>query len=186
MGLKEKMMEGMMGKMSPEEKEEMMGKMMELFFSEMSSEEKQKIMQNMMEKFMGSMSTEEKQKMFQEMMPKMMQGMMGGEGPMGMMSSMMKRMMGEKGEGPMDMCKKMMGNIEKVFELSIYSTSELHTLFEEWLSQIEEEIATKIKEKGEIDSKKLSEEFKLSEESINFILLRLAKKGKIKVNAGSI
>ncbi len=82
MGLKEKMMDGMMNGMSSDEKKEMMDKMMENFFSGMSNEEKQKIMEDMMSK------------------------MTGGGGMMGMMEMMMGR---NKSAGesfnPMDMCQ---------------------------------------------------------------------------------
>lgn len=181
MSLKEKIMEGMMGNMSPEEKEAMMSQMMESFFKNMSGEDRQKIMEKMMEKFMGSMSQEEKQKIFENMIPEMMKRL-SREGPMSMMSSMMKGMMSREGKNPMEMCKKMMSGIEKTLELSIYSTSELHNIFEEWLSQIEDEVMAKIKEKGKVDTGILAEEFKLGKESIEFIVLRLARKGKIVLN----
>jgi len=78
----DEMMGAMMGSMSKEERQDMMGTMMEKFFADMTVEDKQKMMEgiNMM-----------------EMMPKMMMGMMGGSqggsecggGMMGMMSQMM-------------------------------------------------------------------------------------------------
>ena len=45
------MMNGMMDKMSAEERKEMMDSMMEGFFSKMSGEEKQSMMNEMMENF---------------------------------------------------------------------------------------------------------------------------------------
>ena len=72
MGMMEKMMGFMMGRMSKEEKDDMMGKMMDKFFADMTADDKKKMMA--------------------EMMPKMMMGMMGGGedkgGMMGMMSKM--------------------------------------------------------------------------------------------------
>ena len=59
MGLKEQMMNTMVGNMSKEERMEMMEKMMDTFFAQMTPEEKQEMM--------GSM------------MPKMMKEMMGGD-----------------------------------------------------------------------------------------------------------
>jgi hypothetical protein len=88
MGMMEKMMEYMMGRMSKEDKDEMMEKMMDKFFADMTAADKQKMMA--------------------EMMPKMMMGMMGGgesEGcPMGKVSEMMA---GGEGMG-MSMMPKMM------------------------------------------------------------------------------
>jgi len=85
MGMMDEMMESMIGKMTKEEKQEIMGKMMEKFFSGMATEDKQKMMEQMMPKMMDGIN-------MAEMMPRMMMGMMGGnsEGtPMGMMSQMM-------------------------------------------------------------------------------------------------
>lgn len=85
MAMKDKMMDFMMGKMSKEDKEEMMGKMMEKFFADFSPEEKQKMMEEMMPKMMEGVD-------MMDMMPKMMMTMMGGGkgecGPMEMMSRM--------------------------------------------------------------------------------------------------
>ncbi len=85
MGMMDKIMGVMMGRMSKGEKEEMMSKMMEKFFTDMTAEDKQKMMG--------------------EMMPKMMMGMMGGgEDEGGMMSKMMG---GDQGTG-MPMILQMM------------------------------------------------------------------------------
>ncbi len=87
MGMMEKMMDRMMGKMSKEEKEGMMSKMMDKFFADMTVEDKQKMMEEMMPKMMEGVN-------MMEMMPKMMMNMMGGgEGLGGMMPLMMTEMM---------------------------------------------------------------------------------------------
>ena len=52
----------------------MMDKMMGIMMGRMSKEEKESMMNNAMDKMMGEMSMEEKQKMMLEMMPKMMEG----------------------------------------------------------------------------------------------------------------
>jgi hypothetical protein len=87
MGMMEKMMDFMMGKMSKEEKGDMMSKMMDKFFADMTVEDKQKMMEEMMPKMMEGVN-------MMEMMPKMMMSMMGGGedqgGMMGMMSGMME------------------------------------------------------------------------------------------------
>jgi len=89
----EKIIEKMMGKMTPEEKEKMMEKMMEKFFGNISKEEKQKIMEKMMSKMMESMD-------MSEMMSKMMTKMMEAKSGMpSMMMQMMKNMMGGEKEG---------------------------------------------------------------------------------------
>ncbi len=110
MGIMDKMMEFMMGRMSKEEKDNMMDKMMDKFFADMTAEDKQKMME--------------------EMMPKMMMGMMGGSkgeggmmggskgegGMMGMMSKMMEG--GKEGEMPM-MPKMMMGMMPQCVKIML-------------------------------------------------------------------
>jgi hypothetical protein len=153
---------------------------------------------------MGSMSAEKKQNMMRVMTPKMMSNMMGsnpmmammssmmGEGSnpmMGMMSSMMGKKMATKGcdsdaaEMPWDMCKKMMSNMSRATELASYATPELHGLFEEWLSQVEEEMQADIQKQGSANPEELAKKYKLSKESIYFILAKLAQKDKINLKA---
>jgi hypothetical protein len=206
MTLKEKMMDGMMGNMSKEEKKEMMDKMMENFFADMSPEEKQKMMQDMMSKMMGSFmgsgenendkeNKGEKHSMMdgKSNMMDMMKMMMGGKSPM---MNMMKMMMGGKspmmgmdsdgkGEKPWDMCQKMMSSISKSSEIATFATPEIRGLFEEWIQQIEEEFITFIKSSGTDNVEKLQEHFKLSKDSVIYFLTRLSQKGKIKFKIDS-
>jgi len=200
MGIKEKIAEGMMGTMKPEEKQRMMDTMMDRFFSTLSAEDRQKMMDGMMDKFMSSMTAEEKQAMTRNMMPKMMGQMMGGGGMMGdMMSKTMGGMKGRmaagvEGEGknepqgggdmdaPWDMCKKMMARMGFGSGPEAGSTPEINQLFDEWIGQIEQEIVNFIKPSESIDVEKISGHFKLSKESVSCILTRLAQKGKISFN----
>lgn len=191
MGHKEKIMEGMMGKMTPEKRKEMMEAMMEYFFSAMSKEDKQKMMEGMMENFTGAMNADERKNMMRGMMSKMMGKMMGegSESMMGMMASMMgHRMTGEnKGKEnsgtPWDMCRMMMSHMGRSSELASYATPELRGLFEEWLSQIEEEIKTDIEKSGSANPEELAGKYKLGKDSIHFILGKLAQKEKINLKA---
>jgi hypothetical protein len=200
MKIKKIMADFMMGNMTPEEKKTMMDQMMNQFFSDMKPEEKQKMMGDMMDKFMGTMSAEEKQSMMQSMMPKMMGSMMGG-GSGSPMMNMMSMMMGGKGpmnmmgdqtstegqnEMPWDMCKKMMSSMSKTSELATFATPEVRQLFEEWSTQIEEEIMTYIRESKTNETEKIAEHFKLSRESVTYFLTRLAKKGKINLKAQKV
>ncbi len=200
MGFKEGMADFMMGKMSAEQKKEMMDGMMGKFFAEMTGADKQKMMDSMMEKFMGTMSSEEKQGMMQSMMPKMMGSMMGGAGSGNPMMNMMGMMMGgmQKGgaksgeasnetgstEMPWDMCKKMMTSMSKTSELATFATPEVRQLFEEWAAQIESEVWAYIQTHPDEPTEKIAEHFKLSVESITYFLTRLAAQGKINLKAG--
>ncbi len=167
-----------------------MNKMMEDQFQGMSSEDKKQMMEAMMEKFFSSMSGEEKKEMMSGMMPKMMEQMMGngssmGNNPMmGMMSMMMGRGKktsdsGEENKMPWDMCKEMMSGFKETADTAKFATPELRGLFDEWCQQIEKEILNFVKEKNSIKIDELTNKFSLSEESIKYLLIRLAKKNLI-------
>jgi len=196
MGLKEKMAEQWMGNMDPQEKQKMMDSMMDNFFSKMSAEEKAKMMETMMEKFMAGLSPEEKQAMMGTMMPKMMGGLLGGQdspmggmmGKGGPMREMMSKMMGRggeegEGEGPWNMCQKMMASIGKSSELATFATPEVRGLFEEWAAQIEAEILQFVKESTTVEADQVAARFKLSKDSANYFLTRLSQQGKISLKA---
>jgi hypothetical protein len=101
-----------------------------------------------------------------------------------------------KNEWPWDMCEQWMrggmrkGGMHWVWKtmgpgmggydgLDAEATLELKQLFEEWLGQIEQEILDYANSLPSIDAAKISEKFKMSKESVTYILTRLAKKGKI-------
>jgi len=154
--------------------------MMDNQFKNMSSDDKKQMMESMMDKFFSSMSEEEKKEMMSGMMPKMM----GNNPMMGMMSMMMNRNKntGEKAEEskmPWDMCKDMMSGIKETANTAKFATSELRGLFDEWCQQVEKEILNFIKEKNSINIEELSEKFALTEESIKYLLNRLASKNLI-------
>jgi hypothetical protein len=165
MDFREKMMESMLGKMSSQEKTEMMEKMMEKFFEGMSAEERQKLMQNMM--------------------PKMMRQMMGGGPMMGMMGAMMgdQDNADKKGFNPMEMCMKMMPLMMKSFRPEESIPSDLRGLFNDWVQQIEEEILKFTKENPAADAERVAEHLRMSKDSVKYLLERMEKEGKIRPNA---
>jgi len=201
MSFKEKMADRWMENMDPKEKEEMMNSMMDKFFSGMSSEEKTKMMARMMETFTAGLNPEERRELMGKFMPSMMGG--GGSPMMGMMNMMMggRRMKamapgmkdccgggddngtGDEGEGPMDMCRKMMISIGRTTDLAVYATPEVRGLFEEWAAQIEEEILRFIRESKNTDAEQIAARFKLSKDSARYFLNRLSGKGKISLKA---
>jgi len=94
---------------------------------------------------------------------------------------MMKGMMGE-GFNPMEMCEGMVGSITKSAEIATYATPELRGLFEEWLSQIEGEILGFLEARKVVVPEDVTKHFKLSKESVIFLISRLARQGKLKIN----
>ncbi len=100
MGLMDKMMEFMVGRMDKHEKEAMMDQMMDKMLSDFSVEEKQKLIENMMPKMMEGVN-------IMEIMPKMIMQMMGGNGETGGMGDMSGMMTGASATN-MPMMPKMM------------------------------------------------------------------------------
>jgi hypothetical protein len=163
-------------------KEKLMNKMMDNQFSNMSAEEKKLMMDSMMEKFFDGLTDEDKREMMSSMMPKMMEGMMGGQGQHPMMGMMMG-MMGKKGKNhkmPWDMCQEMMTGFQETASTAKFATPELRGLFNEWCEQVESEIIEYVEKEGKINVTDLSATLKLTEESIKYLLNRLASKGLIK------
>jgi uncharacterized membrane protein YheB (UPF0754 family) len=162
-------------------KEKFMNEMMGNQFKNMTSEEKKQMMETMMEKFFSSMSDDEKKDMMSSMMGKMM----GNNPMMGMMSMMMGRKGqksekgDDKGKMPWDMCCEMMTGMKETANTAKFATSELRGLFDEWCQQIEKELLDFIKEKGSIKIAEMAEKFSISEESIRYLLSRLANKNLI-------
>jgi hypothetical protein len=166
-------------------KEKIMEKMMDNQFKDMSAEEKKQMMEAMMDKFFSTMSDDEKKEMMSGMMPKMMGQMMGNNPMMGMMSMMMGKKAnsneksGENSKMPWDMCGEMMTGMKETASSAKFATPELRGLFDDWCLQIEKEILDLVKEKKSININELAEKFNLSEESIRFLLNRLANKNLI-------
>jgi len=150
-------------------------------FKNMTSEERKQMMETMMEKFFSSMTDDEKKDMMSGMMGKMM----GNNPMMGMMSMMMGKKVkdsekgSEGGKMPWDMCCEMMTGMKETANTAKFATSELRGLFDEWCQQIEKELLDFVKEKGSIKIPEMVEKFNLSEESIKYLLSRLANKNLI-------
>jgi hypothetical protein len=169
-------------------KEKMKDTMFEKCFETMTKGGKQNMMGEMMDKCFGNMSPEEKKNM--------LAGCVGSP-MMERMKNMMGKVTGNKLDGeskesgttgfdPSEMFQKIMMSMGKSSELASYATPEVRALFEEWAEQIENEVLNCIKETNTTDPEKLAEHFKLSKDSINFFLTKLAQKDKIKLKADKV
>jgi len=102
------------------------------------------------------------------------------------MQERMQNMMKETGMGSMpEMCMKMMqqmaGTAQEFAKATSHATPELNGLFEEWIKNTEEEILSFIKEKIKVTPREIAEKTKLSEESVLYLITKLAKEGKIAI-----
>ena len=134
MGLKDKMMNNMIDKMSKEEKAEMMESMMDKFFEDFTPEEKTEMMLKMMPRMMEGIDMSQ---MMPMMMAQMMGGMMGGamaEGEASEAPSIRDQMMGEAdgtgaaaGFRPPDMCRRMVEGMQEMVETNRAILQELRS-----------------------------------------------------------
>jgi len=103
---------------------------------------------------------------------------------MGMMQDMMQNMMQGMGGMP-EMCIKMMqqmtGSVTEAAYIASFSTPEMRGLFEEWARSLEEEIITFVKEKGKANPSDIAAKLKVSEESVLFLVGKLAREGKLAI-----
>jgi len=81
------------------------------------------------------------------------------------------------------MSKEVLSAVSQSYELATYSTPELRGLFNDWVGAIEREILGYIKEKRKVNPDEIAEHFRLERESIIFMLGKLARENKIKMQA---
>lgn len=82
----------------------------------------------------------------------------------------------------MQMCEQMTGTVIEIGRLSGFASPELRGLFEEWVKALEGEILEFLKEKGSCPPSDLAIQLKLSEESVLFLIGKLVREGKLKIN----
>lgn len=84
---------------------------------------------------------------------------------------------------PMEMSKEVLSAVSQSFELATYSTPELRGLFNDWMGEIEREILEFLEDRDTVDPDEIASHFRLEKGSIIFILGKLAREGKITMQA---
>jgi len=84
---------------------------------------------------------------------------------------------------PIEMSKEVLATIHHSYELASYATPELRGLFNDWLGEIEVRVMDFVNSRKRIDPQELAAHFKLTTESIIFMLGKLAREGKITLAA---
>jgi hypothetical protein len=84
---------------------------------------------------------------------------------------------------PLEMSRELIAAISHSYELATYSTPELRTLFNDWLSEIENEIMEFLKDRQRVDPDEVAEHLRIGRESAIFIISKLAREGKINMQA---
>jgi hypothetical protein len=125
-----------------------------------------------------------------EMAKKMMAQMGHGGGPMAMMQKMMAQMKpAEGGKPPMEqmmamcmgMCSEMLTTMQKTTAMAAFATPELRHMFTEWIATLEAEAMEKLTQSGPTDAAGLAQALGISEEGATYLILHLAKSGKIEL-----
>lgn len=81
------------------------------------------------------------------------------------------------------MSKEVLTAINHSYELASYATPELRSLFNDWLGEIELRVINFVSRRNRVDPQELAAHFKLTAESIIFVLGKLAREGKITMEA---
>jgi hypothetical protein len=81
------------------------------------------------------------------------------------------------------MSKEVLSAVSQSYELATYSTPELRGLFNDWMNSIEQEILGFLRGRRKVDPDAIAGHFRLSRESVIFILGKLAREGKIRMQA---
>lgn len=81
------------------------------------------------------------------------------------------------------MSQEVLSAVSQSYELATYSTPELRGLFNDWMFAIEREIIGFLEGRGKVDPDEVAEHFKLTKESAIFVLGKMAREGKITMQA---
>ncbi len=81
------------------------------------------------------------------------------------------------------MSKEVLAAISHTYELASYSTPELRSLFNDWLEEIERLVVTYVNDRNKADPHEIAAHFKLKRDSVIFIMSKLAREGKITMQA---
>ena len=84
---------------------------------------------------------------------------------------------------PLEMSKEVIAAISHTYELASYSTSELRNLFDDWLSAIEQLVVDFVNRQKKADPDKIAAHLNLKRTSAIFVLSKLAREGKITMQA---
>ena len=83
----------------------------------------------------------------------------------------------------MQMGQQMAGAVTESASMASFATPELRGLFEEWVKAVEEEIIGFLKENGTSEPSGIAAKLKISEESVIFLIGKMAREKKIKITA---
>ncbi|HFQ81956.1 MAG TPA: hypothetical protein ENK33_11385 [Desulfobacterales bacterium] len=84
---------------------------------------------------------------------------------------------------PIEMSREVMAAISYTYDLESYSPSELRSLFDDWLSEIESLVLRFVNSQRQVDPDTIAVHLNLKRSTIIFILGKLAREGRISMHA---
>lgn len=81
----------------------------------------------------------------------------------------------------MQMCQQMTGAVIEIGKMASFATPEIRGLFEEWAKAVEGEILEFLKEHKSSTPGEIAAKLKITEESVLFLIAKLAREGKLKI-----
>lgn len=79
------------------------------------------------------------------------------------------------------MCQQMTGAVIEIGKMASFATPEIRGLFEEWAKAVEGEILEFLKEQKTSTPAKIAAKLKITEESVLFLIGKLARESKLKI-----
>ncbi len=86
--------------------------------------------------------------------------------------------MGE-GVDPTEMCQSLVDKLTRSRQLMAFADQELLVLFEEWLEQLEDEIASQVREAPALEAPTLAQKLGLPISGVAFLLNKLKREGRL-------
>jgi DNA-binding Lrp family transcriptional regulator len=81
----------------------------------------------------------------------------------------------------MNMGQQMTGAVIEIGKMASFATPEIRRLFEEWAKAVEGEILEFLKEQKSSAPAEIAAKLKITEESVLFLVGKLAREGKLKI-----
>ncbi len=85
----------------------------------------------------------------------------------------------DEGVDPKKLCQQMVTVIDEHTALESLANPEIRTLFIDWMEELEQEILQNSKGKSKLTSEDLTEQFKISKQGADFLLVKMKQEGKI-------
>ena len=85
----------------------------------------------------------------------------------------------DEGVDPKKLCQLMVTTIDEHAALESLANPEIRTLFVDWMEELEQEILQFSKRKTQLTSEDLTEQFKISKQGADFLLVKMKQEDKI-------